>query len=126
MKLSEMVEILESNPKLKDKMIHDCIVHFKTDKIQTIKKKQLKNETKDEEWWNVVVYTEQNYDLEIYDIITTLGLKEYNEKKVAEYIIKGYTGREMTKELRMRHKKLKRIKDYIYDKIEQAKKENKL
>jgi predicted AAA+ superfamily ATPase len=127
MKLSEMVEILESNPKLKQKMVNDCIVYFGTENIQTIKKKQQKTEMKEEKWWQGIVSSDSpNYSLEIYDIITTLGIKEYNEKKVAEYLIQGYSGRAITRELRMRHKKLKRIKDNIYDKVKQARKENKI
>lgn len=126
MKLSKMVELLEKNPALKEKMVENCVAYFGSDRIQPSKPLQIKIESREDDWWGAIVYNEHGNDsLAIHDLVLTIGVKEYNEKKVAEYLIQGYTHKQIIEKLNIGKVRLKRIKQKIYDKIEQAKQENK-
>lgn len=127
MKLSEMVEALEHNQNIKTEFINNCVDEFGSDIIEKPKTIYAKIETKDIEWWNHLESNDIITDeLSLHDLITTLGIKEYNIKRVIKLIVQGYTTNEIIKELHIGHVKLKKIKQLIYEKIEQAKRDNRI
>lgn len=127
MKLSEMVKAIENNQGIKDKFINNCIDKFGSDIIEKPKKIYAKIETKEIEWWNDIAQNDNlTDDLLFHDLITTLGIKEYNVKRVLKLIVQGYTTSEIIKELHIGYIKLKKIKQLIYEKTEQARQENRI
>jgi hypothetical protein len=89
MTLLEAIDIIEKDPALKEKVINKCIEMF-GDSIQNSKKKIWKHEflLEDDDW--AIMSIEPKREIEdIHDeIIRATHLKEYNDIRIAEDIIK--------------------------------------
>lgn len=122
-----MVDAIENNQSIKDSFISNCVDKFGSDIIEKPKTIYTKIETKEIEWWDNI-QTNDNFtdELSFHDLITTLGIKEYNVKRVLKLIVQGYTTSEIIKELHIGYIKLKKIKQLIYEKIKQAKRDNRI
>jgi len=126
MKLSEMVNEIEKNEATKLKFVENCIKTFNKKTIEESKQINVRIETKEMEWWDTIEYNNKNESLEMHDLITTLGIKEYNVKRVTELLIQGYPSSEIIKKLHIGLNTFNKIKQTIYEKVKEAKQDKKL
>jgi dihydroxyacid dehydratase/phosphogluconate dehydratase len=127
MKLSKMVETLEQDKQIKEKFINNCVDEFGSNIIEKPKITYSKIETKDIEWWDRLECNDNiTEELSLHDLTTTLGIKEYNIKRVITLIVQGYNTNEIINKLHIGHVKLKKIKQLIYEKIKEAKQNNRI
>lgn len=126
MKISEMVAIIENNPELKKQFIDNCIEHFGTDIIQKEKQRIPKTQDVDElVLRNIPIEDELNYGLQLYELEKTVGAKQYNEKKVIQYLIEKKTTLEIIQILKISQPTLQEIKNNIYVKLKERRDQEK-
>lgn len=120
MKLSEMVEILNSDKKLMTVMVEKC-----TQEIKPIKEKRVvwKHEFQYQEGEEYGYIPERQIDDIYSDIIHEAGIKEYNDIRIAELLLDGYPFNKITFELSVRRDHVQSIKKKIYEALKRSKDE---
>jgi hypothetical protein len=118
MTLLEAIEIIENNKELKNKVIEECISQLGVS-IETTTKKVWKHEflLEDDDWAVMSIEPQRDVEDVHTEIIRSTQLKEYNDIRIAEDIIKEKPFKSIAAEYKVSLKHIRTIKRKIYEVI---------